>query len=76
MEVYISHEVKEMDESRLQKCIHCNAVMADFRYACWPLDQPAPKGWAPGRVLVYGNTFHAESAAPEGLDIVKCEELF
>jgi hypothetical protein len=54
---YIEHQVLEMDESMIQRCLFCGEVIANYNNVMF-LGSP-PKGWPAGSVFVTaGNPRH------------------
>lgn len=52
MDKYTKHLVEEMDNSRVQKCILCGAVINDYRNAMIPEGQSPSKGYSAGYIYV------------------------
>lgn len=52
MEIFEKHQVKDMDESMVQRCINCNAIISDYRNTMMPAGQSMPKGFSAGYVYV------------------------
>lgn len=54
MSKYIKHEVVEMDENMIQRCVVCGCIISDYRNCAWPSDQSPPSGFVAGSVYVSG----------------------
>ena len=52
MDMYVKHQVINMDESMVQNCVLCGECISDYRNAMWPQNQKPPTGWPAGAVFV------------------------
>jgi hypothetical protein len=53
---WIKHVVVEMDESMIQRCVICGAIIRDYTNVSYLIKDGPPKGFATGDVYVSVNT--------------------
>lgn len=52
LRILIEHQVVEMDESMIQRCVICGQVISDYNGCMQPAGSPPIKGFPVGRVYV------------------------
>jgi hypothetical protein len=68
----VVHKAGEMVDG-LQVCVDCGAVLADYRNAMWPADDPPPRGWEEGVFVLRDGSYHAVVHANSGTR--RCKEM-
>jgi hypothetical protein len=48
--IYIAHKAGDF-EDKIQVCVHCGKVLADYTGSWYSDDGSIPKGWPPGEVI-------------------------
>ena len=71
---FIEHTVIEIDETMIQRCVICGAVIDDYSNSMWPLEQGPPKGYAAGNIYRSENGFitTVQEYLPKNIEVISC----
>ena len=76
MEKYIRHQVVEMDESMVQRCVLCGEVISDYTNCMYPIEQGPPVGWGAGSVYILpGNPTLFKIFLSPGEEFLECGSI-
>ncbi len=71
--MYVKHQVVKMDDSKVQRCVICGKVIADYNNVMVS-DNGKIEGWKEGEIYIKdGQPIVITTIEPKGEIIVECE---